>query len=252
MENIIEFARTKGAKDKKQRKRRKRKKTFTPKKSNQISVKTKEELAKAKAFQTRIMPIIRGVREARGIIKMASNFSTANFADEYMQGMPLVKDMIGKKLRGRGGIVKILAHEIGTNKGRLYDYKPETYDSSQRYYQRYAQLLADTQGNLRNAKGIGGEPDHYKGNVYGQQGTHAKKGKAGGSVLTNREYNSTYGNAEFKESLLEKFKNKFKKLRKKGKRKIADAKLGTKVAGAALKGAYKTGRYTEKMSQRYG
>ncbi len=259
-EELFEFARPKGAKDKKPRKRRGKKaskKIYNSKEKPEISAETKEKLAKAQAFRSRVMPILAGIREARGLSKMLGNFS--NFANAYQQDMPLVMDMEGKKIRGRGGIVKILAHAISTETDRIIDYQPQEYDSRNRYYERYATLLADPQGRVTKSKDVGGPPDINKGQVYGQQGIAAKKGKVGGSMLT-RQYNQAYESAEFMSDMIEKYKKRFKKFAGKAKsygkekvgkarEKIKEAKVGSKVAGAALKGAYTTGRYAEKASQ---
>lgn len=280
---VAEFARTRGAKDKRKRKKRysgSRVRAIDSDKmkeigdseviqesgKSEIDPKVKEAYLRAQTFRSRMNPIIYGVREARSIANMVGKMSRwkakqrlSTFKEN--EGMPIVEDIIGKQIKGRGGIVKILAHMIGTEKPYVLDYKPKEYDSSNRYYERYATLLADPQSNLHRAKDVGGKPDREKSQVKGQQGIEAKKGKVSGSLLT-RQYSSTYGNAEFeeKESKIAKLRQRFKKLASKGKRVagekyqqakrgMSDLNLKRKAGTAALKTAYHTGRYAEKASR---
>ena len=302
---ISEFARTRGARDKRKRKKRYRRGTRVRAidkdkldhigeseviqdsgSKSEIDPKVKEAYLRAQTFRSRMNPIIYGIREARSTANMLgrmSRWSKGGNANFYAnEGMPVIEDIIGKQIRGRGGIVKILAHIIGSDKTYALDYKPKEYDSSNRYYERYATLLADPQSNLHKAKDVGGKPDREKSQVKGQQGIEAKKGKVSGSMLS-RQYSSTYNGANFEEEgRIAKLRKRFRKMASQGKeyagkkyrqgkgyvkekapkvkayagRKYQQAKegikkaeLGRKAGTAALKTAYHTGRYAEKAAQ---
>lgn len=306
---LAEFARTRGAKDKRKRKKRFRRglrvRAIDKDKikrigesevvqdtgaKSEINPKVKEAYLKAQTFRSRINPIIGGIREVRSTANMLGRMSKwkdnsklSNF-NEYSD-WPIVEALTGQQIKGRGGIVKILAHVLGTEQTYGLEYNPKEYDSSKRYYERYANLLADNQGNLKRAKDVGGKPDIHKSQVKGQQGIEAKKGKVGGSLLT-RQYSMTRGNianfAEEKESRIARLRKRFHKLMsrskayagkkygeagkyvkekapkvkayagkkyRQAKEGVKKAELGRKAGMTALKGAYHTGRYAEKAAQ---
>lgn len=189
-----EFARRRGSKDKRKRKKRltSRRTTTTTTKESGVDPKVRENYYKAQTFRSWATPIIYGVRETRGAVNLASRMAnmsrktkTADFG-EY-NDYPVNMDMKGKKIRGQGGIVKILAHLISTEQPYKLEYNPSKYDSSGRYYERVAQLLSDDRGNLKRAKDVGGKPDLMKSQVLGQRGLSASQKKAGGSML-KRQY----------------------------------------------------------------
>ena len=256
-------------------------------KKYEVDPKVKEAYLKAQTFRSRLNPIIGGVREARSTLgmlnrmsKMSGNQKLSNFYTN--EGMPVVEAINGMQIKGRGGIVKILAHLISSDKTYALEYKPKDYDSSGRYHERYATLLADTQGNLKRSKDVGGKPDREKSQVKGQQGIEAKKGKVGGSLLSRQYSYSDRYHANFEEGMISKLRKRFKKLSAKskeyagkkykqakeyakekypkakeyasGKYKAAkkglkDLNLKRKAGTAALKTAYHTGRYAEKASR---
>ena len=296
---LAAFARTRGAKDNRRRKKRYRIRAVDSDKIRElgknevireekgIDPKVKEAYLRAQTFRSRLNPIIYGIREARSTINMINRMSSwktrgksANFRD--YGGWPVVEDMEGKQIKGQGGIVKILAHLISSDKTYALEYKPKKYNSKNRYYERYATLLADNQGNVQKAKDVGGKPDHQKSSVKGQMGIEAKKGKVSGSLLTRQYSSDDYSSANFEESRIERLRERFRKLASKGKsfaskkygqakeytkenypkakayakrkygqakEKVKDMNIKRKMGTAALKTAYHTGRYAEKASR---